>query len=76
MNLLPVNGKDNLHRDSKSRAIINTDHSKFEAYMESRNRLSSERERVANLEKKVEDLSDNINDIKSMLQTIIKQNGQ
>ena len=76
MNLLPVNGKDNLHRDSKSRAIINTDHSRFEAYMSSRNRLSSEKERVDSLEKKVEDLSDNINDIKSMLQTIIKQNGQ
>tara|TARA_B100000925_G_scaffold223278_1_gene171877 strand:- start:1216 stop:1446 length:231 start_codon:yes stop_codon:yes gene_type:complete len=76
MDLLPVQGKDDLHRDSQSRAIINTDHSRFEAYMNSRNRLSAEKQRVENLEKKVEDLSDNINDIKSMLQTIIKQNGQ
>jgi polyhydroxyalkanoate synthesis regulator phasin len=76
MNLLPVEGKDDFARDLKSRAVINTDHSQFEAYMNTRNRLSSQKERVDKLEEKVDDLSDNINDIKSMLQTIIKQNGQ
>ena len=76
MNLLPVEGKDNYFRDSNSRAVINTDQSQFESYMNTRNKLSSERQRVDDLEEKVDDLSDNINDIKSMLQTIIKQNGK
>jgi hypothetical protein len=76
MNLLPVEGKDDLHRDPNSRAVINTDHSQFEAYMNNRNRLSSEKERVDQLQEKVDNLSDDINDIKTMLQTIIKQNGQ
>lgn len=73
MSLVKVEGKDDFHRDSKSRAIINTDHSKFEAYMNNRNRLSSEKERVNELEQKVENLSDDISDIKSMLKTFIEQ---
>lgn len=73
MSLVKVEGKDDFHRDSKSRAIINTDHSKFEAYMNNRNRLSSEKERVNQLEEKVENLSDDISDIKSMLKTFIEQ---
>lgn len=73
MSLVKVEGKDDFHRDSKSRAIINTDHSKFEAYMNNRNRLSSEKERVNELEQKVESLSDDISDIKSMLKTFIEQ---
>ena len=76
MNLLPVEGKNDFSRDPNSQAVINTDQTQFEAYMNTRNRLSSEKERVDKLEEKVDDLSDNINDIKSMLQTIIKQNGQ
>ncbi len=73
MSLVKVEGKDDFHRDSKSRAIINTDHSKYEAYMNNRNRLSSEKERVNQLEEKVENLSDDISDIKSMLKTFIEQ---
>ena len=76
MSLLKVEGKDDFHRESKTSAIINTDHTKFEAYMNNRNRLSSEKERVNKLEEKVDNLSSDINDIKSMLQSIVKQNGQ
>ena len=76
MSLVKVEGKDDFHRDSKSRAIINTDNSQFEAYMNNRNRLSSEKERVNQLEEKVDNLSSDINDIKSMLQSLVKQNGQ
>jgi small-conductance mechanosensitive channel len=76
MNLLPIEGKDDFHRDLNSRAVINTDNTQYESYMNSRNRLSSEKERVNKIEEKVDNLSEDINDIKSMLQTIIKQNGQ
>jgi len=44
--------------------------------MNNRNRLSTEKERVNKLEEKVDNLSDDINDIKSMLQSFLKQNGQ
>lgn len=76
MNLLPIEGKDDFYRDSKSRAVINTDHNQYETYMNNRNRLSSEKERVDKLEEKVDNLSGDINDIKSMLQSFLKQNGQ
>ena len=76
MALVPIEGKDGFFRDNTTGAIVNRNKTDYENYINARNRLSSEKERVDSLEKKVEDLSDNINDIKSMLQTIIKQNGQ
>ena len=71
MSYIPVEGNRNLSRDGRNNAIINTSKSEFEAYIQNRKKLASEKERVQSLEKKVDDLKGDIDEIKSMLKAVI-----
>jgi|ETNmetMinimDraft_19_1059907.scaffolds.fasta_scaffold289631_1 hypothetical protein len=74
MTLIPVKGKSGLFRDSETGAIINNNTNEYNTYMTNRNKLLSEKERLTRVETKVQDLSDDIGDIKRMLQQLT--NGQ
>ena len=74
MTLIPVKGNSGLFRDSETGAIINNNTNEYNTYMTNRNKLLSERERLTRVETKVQDLSDDIGDIKRMLQQLT--NGQ
>ena len=74
MTLIPVKGNSGLFRDSETGAIINNNTNEHNTYMTNRNKLLSEKERLNRVETKVENLSDDIGDIKRMLQQLT--NGQ
>lgn len=73
MTLIPVENKPGIFRDSETNAIVNKNTSDYNIYVRSRNRMKTKEERIGDLEKKVDHLTDDIGDIKSMLQTLISK---
>ncbi len=73
MALIPVEDNPGLFRDSITGSIVNKNTSDYEIYVKSRNRMRSKEERINDLEKKVDNLSGDIGDIKTMLQTLISK---
>lgn len=61
-----VKNHTDLYRDSTG-AIINTNKSGYDRYMATRNKLNTDKERIQNLETKVDSLSSDISDIKNLL---------
>ena len=76
MSLIPVENHSELFRDSRTGAIVNKSTSDFERYSNTRNKMPSKEERINHLEQKVDNLSSDIGDIKSMLQSFLSNNGQ
>ena len=76
MSLVPVENHPGLYRDSVTNAIVNKSKSDYDHYTKTRNKMLSKEERINHLEQKVDNLSDDIGDIKSMLQSFLsKSNG-
>ena len=75
MSLIPVENHPGLFRDSVTNAIVNRSKSDYERYTKTRNNMLSKEERINHLEEKVDHLSNDIGDIKSMLQSFLKNNG-
>jgi len=73
MALIPVENKPGIFRDSETNAIINKNTSDYNIYVRSRNQMKTKEERIGDLEKKVDHLTGDIGDIKSMLQTLISK---
>ena len=71
MALIPVEDNPGLFRDEVSGAIINKNKSDFDIYVSSRKRMRSKAERINDLEAKVDNLTNDIGDIKSMLQSLV-----
>ena len=76
MPLIPVENHPGLFRDSTTNAIVNRSKSDYERYTKTRNKMLSKEERINHLEQKVDNLSSDIGDIKSMLQSFLNNNGQ
>ena len=76
MPLIPVENHPGLFRDSITTAIVNRSKSDFDHYNKTRNRMLSKEQRINHLEQKVDNLSSDIGDIKSMLQSFLSNNGQ
>ncbi len=70
MALIPVEDKPGFYRDSISNAIVNKNKSDYDIYIKNKNRMNSKDERINHLEEKVDNLSNDIGDIKSMLQSL------
>tara|TARA_B100000686_G_C15906988_1_gene533005 strand:+ start:53 stop:274 length:222 start_codon:yes stop_codon:yes gene_type:complete len=73
MTLIPVQDSPGIFRDSETNAIINKNTSDYNLYVRSRNQMKTKEERIGDLEKKVDHLTDDIGDIKSMLQTLVSK---
>jgi len=71
MALIPVEDNPGLFRDEVSGAIINKNRSDFDIYVSSRKKMRSKSERINDLEEKVDNLTNDIGDIKSMLQSLV-----
>ena len=74
MSLIPVENHSELFRDSRTGAIVNKSTSDFERYNNTRNKMLSKEERINHLEQTVDNLSSDIGDIKSMLQSFLSNN--
>tara|TARA_B100000965_G_C18966694_1_gene487893 strand:+ start:297 stop:518 length:222 start_codon:yes stop_codon:yes gene_type:complete len=73
MALIPVQDSPGIFRDSETNAIINKNTSDYNLYVRSRNQIKTKEERIVDLENKVDHLTGDIGDIKSMLQTLISK---
>ena len=73
MALIPVKDSPGIFRDSVSNAIVNKNTNDYDTYIRQRNKMRSKNERIDDLEKKVDDLTGDIGDIKTMLQSLIKK---
>ena len=71
MALIPVEDNPGLFRDEQSGAIINKNRSDFDIYVSSRKKMRTKTERIDTLETKVDNLTNDIGDIKSMLQSLV-----
>ena len=71
MALIPVQDSPGIFRDSETNAIINKNTSDYNLYVRSRNQIKTKEERIVDLENKVDHLTGDIGDIKSMLQSLI-----
>ena len=74
MSLIPVENHPGLFRHSSTNAIVNKSKSDFDNYNKTRNRMLSKEQRINHLEQKVDNLSSDIGDIKSMLQSFLSNN--
>ena len=73
MSLIPVQDSPGIFRDSETNAIVNKNTSDYNLYVRNRNQMKTKEERIGDLEKKVDQLTGDIGDIKSMLQTLISK---
>ena len=71
MSLIPVEDNPGLFRDEQSGAIINKNRSDFDIYVSSRKKMRTKAQRIETLETKVDNLTNDIGDIKSMLQSLV-----
>ena len=66
MSLIKIENYENLVKDTKSGAIVNTNTSDYQSYLANRDRLEKEKARLDSLEGE-------ISDIKQMLQTLLNK---
>jgi hypothetical protein len=70
--LIPVKDNKGLFRDMNTNSIVNTDTNQYQSYISNREKLSSDKERIDNLENQLTDVRSDLNDIKDMLLKALK----
>ena len=68
MSLIKVKDHEGFYKDTSSGAVINKNNSDYQQYVETRDRLLSEKERLDSIE-------NDIHDIKSLLLKVLESNG-
>ena len=71
--VLQVEGNSSLVRDISSNAIINTNESDYQTYLKNKEIMSSRVEQLQNQNDKINKLENDINDIKTMLISLINK---
>lgn len=71
MEKIQVKGHPSLFRDKSSNAILNTDMNAYQNYMESKRIKEQETKRVSDIENDLNALKSDINEIKTMLRSLV-----
>jgi len=71
MTLIPIEGRDGYFRDSKTKAIINKNASDYNTYITNRQKLSSDQQRILDLESEIGQVKVDLAEIKMMLQHLV-----
>ena len=67
---MKIEGHPNLIKDENSNAILNTNNSEYENYIQSRAKRKQGTNRIDNMENDLKSLKDDINEIKSLLKAL------
>ena len=67
---MKIEGHPNLIKDENSNAILNTNHSEYENYIQSRAKRKKGTNRIDNMENDLKSLKDDINEIKTLLKAL------
>jgi hypothetical protein len=70
---VPVEGYSNLVRDLTTNAILNTDIQSSNSYTYKKNKRLEEKERLKSLSNDVENLKDDVNEIKILLRRLLNE---
>jgi cell shape-determining protein MreC len=70
---LKVENHSNLYRDSSTNAIVNTDMTEYQNYMNSIKHKKREVKRMEKLEDDVKSVKDDLKEIKDLLKCLIKE---
>ena len=65
-----VEGHSNLVRENNSNAILNTNYSEYENYIQSRTKRKQGSDRIDTMENDLKSLKDDINEIKTLLRAL------
>jgi len=68
MTMLPIEGRDGYFRDTHSNAIINKNVNDFNMYMTNHKKLSSDKDRINDIENELGNIKGDLGDIRLMLQ--------
>jgi hypothetical protein len=71
MDYLRVEGHNSLLRDPNTNSIINTNMSEYQQYISRRNVKTEEDQKLENLESDVTNIKNDLNEIKSLLRSLI-----
>tara|TARA_R100000458_G_C8236209_1_gene216512 strand:+ start:818 stop:1042 length:225 start_codon:yes stop_codon:yes gene_type:complete len=74
MTIYRVKDHNGLVKNTENNSIVNENKSEFQSYIENRKRLSSQNEKVDELEQNVQEIKNDLNDIKDLLKKLA--NGQ
>ena len=67
---MKIEGHPNLIKDENSNAILNTNNSEYENYIQSRAKRKKGTNRIDNMENDLKSLKDDINEIKTLLKAL------
>lgn len=70
MTLVPVEGENYLFRDLNTNAIINTNQSEYNAYLERKKIQDREKEKINCMERDLNSIKDDLNEIKTLLRSL------
>ena len=70
MDFIKVKGHDHLIRDPMTNSIVNTNMSEYEEYLSRRDSKMKENQKIQNLEKDLDSIRDDLNEIKNLLRNL------
>jgi len=74
MSKVKVEGYDNLTRDTRSNAIVNTSVTEYQLYMQRRESRKSQSDQIKSACREINNLKCEMHEIKSMLKTLLDKN--
>lgn len=73
MNYLKVDGYNHLYRDPKTNSIINRNMSEYQEYVSRKNMKSEENQKIQNLEDDLANMKGDLDEIKSLLRSLLNE---
>jgi len=74
MDYIKVKGYDHLVRDPRTNSIINTNKSEYQQYLLNKQIKKTEQKKIQSLESEVTDIKNDLEEIKSLLRSLVNGN--
>lgn len=74
MNYAKIEGHPDLIRDTRTKAIMNTNHNEYESYLAASRSKREEKNKVETMERDLNSIKEEINQVKNLLQELLNCN--